>query len=109
MENNIPATVGQNAPATIKIERKGQKTVPIVPHLPQVRGGVCDHCGILDPNVPSEFQYKLCPHYRGVELRCSYCDDTKDPVEVNRKTILSVAHHPEKDEWVVWCNTYECS
>lgn len=92
------------------IERTGIKSEPYTRRLPQVRGGVCEYCGILDPNVPADQQYKLCPHYRGMELRCSYCDESKDPTDVIGHSILNVAEHPDKpDTWIVWCNSYTCS
>ncbi len=93
------------------IERQGDKSEPYTHRLPQVRGGVCEYCGILDPNVPSQHQYKLCGHYRNIgQLRCSYCDETKDPDEVIGMSALNVAEHPDNpDKLVVWCDRYECS
>ena len=93
------------------IERQGMRTEPYTRRLPQVRGGVCEFCGILDRNVPAQDQYKLCPHFRGIpELRCSYCDEAKNPTDVNLKAVLNIAEHPDNpNKLVVWCNSYECS
>lgn len=94
-----------------KIERQGQSSEPYTRRLPQVRGGICEYCGVIDPSVPSEHQYKLCPHYRDIgQLRCSYCDDSKNPDDVIGHSILNVAESPDDpSKLVVWCDSYECS
>ena len=92
------------------IERQGIKGVPYTRRYPQVRGGVCEFCGVIDPNTPSQFQYKLCPHYRGMQLRCSYCDETKDPDDIIYHSVMNVAEHPDNpDKLIVWCDSYECA
>jgi hypothetical protein len=91
------------------IERQGSGTQPAVHRYPEVRGGVCEWCGVLDPNVPSEHQYKLCPHYRGQQLECSYCDAKKNPEEVIYKSVINVYDHPyDANKLVVVCDAYEC-
>ena len=90
------------------IERMGSKAEPYVRHYPQVIGGVCEYCGVLDPKVPSERQYTLCNHYKGYELQCSYCDETKNPDEVNYKATLNITDHPTSGELVVCCDSYTC-
>lgn len=109
---NNPTHGGVSAPATTRrIERQGSSSESYSERYPQVRGGVCEFCGILDPNVPSESQYKLCPHFRGIgELGCTYCPDTKNQVEVVGHSTLNVAVHPDNpDKLVVWCDSFECS
>ncbi len=91
------------------VERQGASSEPYTHRYPQVIGGVCEFCGILDPNTPSEFQYKLCPHYRGMDLRCSYCPDHKNPDEVNKTTILNIHDHPTNGTLVVVCKAFDCS
>lgn len=93
------------------IERQGQRAEPQTRRLPQIRGGVCEFCGIIDRNVPSQYQHTLCPHFRGLgEMRCSYCDESKDPGEIVTHSVLNIAEHPDNpDKLVVWCNSYECS
>jgi hypothetical protein len=95
----------------VTIERQGSRTEPVTRRYPEVRGGVCEFCGILDHNVPSEFQYKLCPHFRNIgTLRCSYCDETKDSNDVVGHSVLRVAGHPDNpDKLIVWCDSYNCS
>lgn len=93
------------------IERQGVRSEPYTRRYPQVRGGICEYCGVLDIHVPAEQQYKLCGHFRGLgELRCSYCDEAKDPTDVIGHAILNIAEHPDNpDSLVVWCNSYDCS
>ncbi len=97
------------APRQKRIERQGSANEPYVHHYPQVRGGVCEHCGVIDPYQPSEMQYKLCPHYRGQQLQCSYCDATRNPDEVIRRHVLNITDHPTNpDALVVCCDDYRC-
>lgn len=97
------------APRQMRIERQGARSEPYVVHYPKVRAGVCDHCGVLDPNVPSQYQYKLCPHYRGQQLICSYCPSEKDPDEVIRGTKLEIMQHPHNPwELIVVCSSFDC-
>lgn len=81
---------------------------------PKIYGGICEKCGVLDKDAPSTHQYKLCEHYRGMELNCSYCDPTKDSTEVTRISKLYVYDHPyKKDSYGrpvlgVVCDSYNC-
>jgi len=113
-----PATERVTAPVTPQwvmprqktLERQGDATAPYSHRSPQVRGGICEFCGVIDPNQPSQYQYKLCPHYRGMQLRCTYCPPTKDSDDVIYHATLNVAEHPDNpDKLVVWCDSYECS
>lgn len=98
-------------PRRKSIERLGMKSEPYTRRWPQVRGGICEFCGVLDRNVPSEHQYKLCPHFRELgQLRCSYCDESKNPDDIIHHSNLNIAEHPDNpDKLIVWCNSYECS
>ena len=127
-----PSTVAQKVPDTSTpevevpmapppmrktLERQGSHTVPVTRRLPQIRGGVCEFCGVIDPNVDSQFQYKLCPHFReiveslgGGPIACSYCDASKDPNEVVGFSKMNVAEHPDKPgTYIAWCDQYTCS
>src|SRR5882724_11203015 len=53
-------------PRNMRIERSGNISAPMAVRWPQIRGGTCEFCGVLDPNVPAQYQYKLCPHFRGM-------------------------------------------
>lgn len=82
---------------------------------PKVRGGICDKCGVLDPNADSQDQYKLCEHFRGLSLECNYCDPTKDQREVTRISVLYVYDHAtQRDELgrpalAVVCDSFTCT
>lgn len=98
------------APRQKSIERQGARSEAYTQRYPQVRGGICEFCGVLDRNVPSESQYKLCPHFRGMELRCSYCDETKNPEEVVYHSTMNIAAHPDNpDKLIAWCDSFTCS
>lgn len=104
---NAPATM---APRQLTVERQGARTEPIVFHFPQVRGGVCEFCGTIDPNVEPQYQYKLCPHYRGLQLRCSYCPEGKNPDDVVYHSKLNITSHPnDPSKMVVCCDSYDCT
>ncbi len=95
---------------TKQIERQGSNAEPMVAHYPTVRAGICDRCGVIDPNYDSTVQYKLCEHYRGKQLMCSYCPSTTNPDEVIRYSILQVMDSPDnQNQMVVVCNASECS
>lgn len=109
----VPAVpvVQATPPRLRQIERRGSQTVAYTRRLPQIRGGICEYCGVLDSNVPSQFQYQICPHFRGLgEMRCSYCDETMNPTDVILHSNINVAEHPDNpDKLVVWCNSYACA
>lgn len=108
-------TVSETAQIPRETERRGGKTVPYTRMYPKVRGGQCEYCGTIDPNQEAIYQYKLCPHFRGMTLECSYCDGTKDPNEVIRYSVMKVHDHPyDKDglgrpKLVIVCDSFECS
>lgn len=93
------------------IERQGAKNEPYVRHYPKVIGGVCEYCGILNPNLPATEQYKLCPHYKGIpEIRCSYCDATRDPEDVIYHSKMTITDHPtDPNTLVVVCDNFTCN
>lgn len=94
-----------------EIERQSVNTEPITGRYPKIRGGVCDYCGVLDGNIPSYLQYTLCRHFKGLgEIKCSYCEETKNPRDTVLQSIIQVAEHPDNsDKLVVWCDSYTCS
>lgn len=92
------------------VERMGSKAEAYVHHYPQVIGGVCEFCGVIDRNKPSTEQYKLCSHYKGLELQCSYCDESKNPVDVIYRSTLNITDHPDKaGTMVVVCDAFTCA
>lgn len=94
---------------TRQVERTGTKAEPYVHHYPQVIGGVCEFCGVIDSKKPSTDQYRLCDHYKGLELQCSYCDESKNPEDVVYRSTLNITDHPDKPgTLVVCCDSYTC-
>lgn len=97
-------------PRQKQLERQATVSAGYSRRYPQIRGGICEFCGVMDGKYPSEFQYKLCPHYRGMQMACSYCPETKDPNDVINHSVMNVAEHPDNpDKLVVWCDSYDCS
>ena len=116
--NEAPSNVGQNVqvpnyssqPRNMRLTPRGATSAPYSRVFPRVFGGQCEFCGTLDPNQPGDLQYKLCPHYRGMDLKCVYCPDHKDQSEVVRNSTLQVREHPYRPgELLVWCASFECS
>lgn len=115
--NETPATSGQYAnvpnyaqqPRNMRLTPRGAPSIPMSRVFPEVRGGQCEFCGTLDPNQPGDLQYKLCPHYRGMDLKCVYCSELKDQDEVVRNSTLKVREHPyHPGELVVFCGSFDC-
>ena len=97
-------------PKNMRLTPRGATSSPLSRRFPEVRGGQCEFCGTLDPSQPGDMQYKLCPHYRGMDLKCVYCPPSKDQDEVVRNSTLNVAEHPYRPgELIVWCKSFECS
>lgn len=100
-----------SAPRPKRMSRQGDNPVPYVQRWPDIRGGVCEYCGILDSNIPSQYQYKLCQHYRDVgTVRCNYCDATKDPDDVAYHSNMTMYENPlDSSELIALCNSYSCT
>lgn len=98
------------APRQMRVERQGAVSEPYTRRFPQIRGGICEFCGVIDRNVESKYQYKLCPHYRGMDARCTYCPVNKDPEDVVYHADMNVAESPsDSNVLIMWCNSYDCS
>lgn len=107
-----PVTYAPPPPArrVLHVERQGSQSEPVTERFPQIRGGICEFCGVLDQLTESKFQYKLCPHYRGMQAQCTYCPESKDPDDVVYHETLNVAAHPDHpDRLVMWCGSFNCS
>ena len=97
-------------PRQMQVERQGEVSSPYSRRFPEVRGGICEYCGVIDGRYPSEMQYKMCEHYRGMQLRCTYCPASKNVDEVINHSVLRIAEHPDNpNKLVVWCDSFECS
>lgn len=91
--------------------QSNEYTVPYSVRYPRVISGTCEYCGVIDNTQSADVQYKLCPHFKGMnELRCSYCDPSKDPLEVLRMGKINVAAHPnDPSKLIAWCDRTECA
>lgn len=97
-------------PRQMQMERQGDYSSAFSRRFPEVRGGVCEYCGVIDGNFPSEEQYKRCEHYKGMQLRCTYCPSHKNPDDVINHTVLRIAEHPDiPGKLIVWCDSFDCS
>ncbi len=106
----VPPAYVPPQPRQMRVERSGSQSEPYSRRFPQIRGGICEYCGVLDINTPSQYQYKLCSHYRGMQARCTYCPESKDPDEVVYHANMNVAEHPDNpNTLIMWCDSYECS
>lgn len=106
----VPPPLPPPPPRVMRVERQGSQSEPYVRHFPDIRGGICEFCGVLDRNVPSQYQYKLCPHYRGMDARCTYCPPSKNPEEVVTQSGMIVVEHPDKPGMLIMCcNAYDCA
>ncbi len=107
------APVAPVAPPPVQrmIERQGGASEPRTHKYPEIRGGVCEHHGTMDPLVPAEYQYKLCDHFRGMgDVRCSYCPEGSDPSDIVGHHTLHVWDHPtDRNAVVAVCTSYECN
>ena len=92
------------------IERQGVQGVPMVRHYPIIYAGTCESCGVMDPNARAEDQYKLCKHYKGMNLKCVFCPEAKDHDEVVRASKMLVMEDPySPGNLVTLCGSYECT
>lgn len=112
--NNNPTAVGHTVQMPRETEKKEGRIAMVTRIYPAVYGGTCEKCGVLDHNVDAIHQYKLCEHYRGMNLECSYCDSSKDQNEVARISKLHVYDHPFKKDSQgrpvlgVVCDSFNC-
>lgn len=106
----VTVTPVQAQPRQMQVERRGDLSSGYSRRFPEVRGGICEYCGVIDQNYPSEMQYKMCEHYRGMQLRCVYCPAEKNVDEVINHSVLKIAEHPDNpNKLVVWCDSFDCS
>ena len=117
MINEPPTALGQSVnaptyganPRNMRLTPRGASSAPMSQVFPRVLGGQCEKCGTIDPSQPGDMQYKLCEHFRGMDLRCVYCPATKNQDDVVRTGRLNVREHPYRPgELLVWCQSFEC-
>lgn len=98
------------SPREMRLTPPGENSFPLARTFPRVLGGQCEVCGTIDKNVPGDQQYKLCPHYKGMSLKCVYCPAGKDHDEVVRNSAMKVFEDPYRPgNLVTLCGSYECT
>lgn len=113
--DNSPTAGGTMVQPPRETEKKGGVMQVMTRVYPRVHGGLCEKCGVMDNNMPAEYQYKLCEHFRGLNLECSYCEPTKDQKEVTRISNLYIYDHPTKKDSYgrpvlgVVCDSFTCT
>jgi len=103
----------QYQPQAKYIERHGAGTQPRVRRYPEIRAGVCEYHGTVNPHAPGEQQYLYCPgdgkHPKWGELQCSYCPDYRDPADVTKKSTYQIYDSPTNpNELIVVCDNFTC-
>ncbi len=102
----------------LQSERQGSTSEVYSKRYPDITGGVCDFCGVINNLLPSEVQYlqthdPACTYAQagGVGmLRCAYCPPNADPVEVIRQRRLTVHDSPSAPgKLLAVCDSLTCS
>lgn len=97
------------SPREMRISQPGENSAPLSIRYPEIRGGTCEFCGVIDKNFPGDQQYKLCVHYKGMNLKCSFCKEGDDHGEVVRTSKMLVMSDPYlPGTLLTHCGKYEC-
>lgn len=104
------------------VENQAQYDTVQGKRLPQVRAGVCEHCGpgqyqrgtsplkmVEDWTVVPETQMGRCEHYKGIRIRCVYCKPSSDwahNIRVRSHTIWE--HSKEPGTIIICCDDMNC-
>ncbi len=97
-------------PKNMRLSRPGESNGISARFFPRIKGGVCESCGVIDPNYPGNMQYKLCPHYKGMEMKCAFCKQAADHDDVVRMSDILVHEDPYlPGNLVTLCGSYECT
>ena len=94
----------------MRLTPPGESNTLVSRAFPWIYGGVCEHCGVIDPNKPGDEQYKLCKHYKGMDMKCVFCKENADHGEVVRMSSMKVIEDPyQPGTLVTLCGSYECT
>lgn len=92
-----PANLASD-PSARSIERVVEgRAVPAIVH-PQIRGEICENCGV---------HYSQCKHYQGMEMRCSYCPPGRD-TDIKQKTLFVYSLPANPHVLITCCEDYRC-
>jgi len=93
----------------LSVERRVDTGFPEAEKFPNIRGGVCDFCGIVNKSTLSRLQYTECEHYKGLELKCSYCPPGTDFEDVIEHRMFSVFEYPKgSGSLTICCDDIRC-
>ncbi len=92
-------------------ERQGSTSEPMTKLYPAVIAGQCEFHGVMDNKLPAHLQYTLCDHFKGMgQIRCTYCPDSVDPVEVITQRKIMIHGSPTNPNAVIAvCDSLQCS
>lgn len=97
-------------PRNMRLTQPGESNDLQSRRFPWIYGGVCEECGVIDNNYPGNVQYKLCKHYKGMNMKCVFCKESADHDEVVRMSSLKVIEDPyAPGNLVTLCGSYECT
>lgn len=97
-------------PREMKIGRTGDGANIASRQYPDIRAGTCEYCGVINNNYSGDVQYKFCPHYSGMEMKCSFCKESANHPEVVRMSKMIVREDPYlPGQLVTLCGSYECT
>lgn len=95
---------------SMRLTPPGESNELMVRTFPRIKGGVCEHCGVIDPNYPGNVQYKFCQHYKGRDMKCVFCKENADHADVVRLSDMKVFEDPyAPGHLVTLCGSYECT
>ena len=107
-ETKVEQEEVKKAPFQVKVSSSGGG-YPSARKLPDVIGGTCEFCGTLDPKIPADIQYSVCPHYTGVDIKCSYCPPGADHDEIRKTRRFSIKEFPVgSGQLDVCCDDLNC-
>lgn len=97
-------------PRNMKIIAPGESSEIQTRIFPTIYGGVCEACGVIDNNYPGHVQYKFCPHYKGMNMKCSFCKESADHDDIVRMSKMLVKEDPySPGRLVTLCGSFECT
>lgn len=100
----------ETLPRNMRIGAPGEATELRTRTFPTIYGGVCEACGVLNNNYPGQVQYKFCEHYKGLNLKCSFCKESADHDDIVRMSAMLVKEDPyTPGTLVTLCGSYECT
>ena len=94
----------------MKLSRPGESSELYSRNFPRILGGTCEECGVIDNNYPGQVQYKFCKHYKGREMKCTFCKESADHDDIIRMSTLLVKEDPyAPGNLVTLCGSYDCT